>query len=79
MAAVTRTLISLTPMAAVFALITIRVLTVARRRKREDREAAARFDRQVAQALAACRDDDGFWAFAEQQFTSQGQTPRRPQ
>jgi hypothetical protein len=74
-----RTLISLAPMAAICALITVRVLTVARRRKREDREAVARFEQQVAQALAACRDDDEFWASAEQQFTSQGQAPRRPQ
>ena len=72
-----RTLISLAPLAAVCALITVRVLTVARRRKREDREATARFEQQVAQALAACRDDDDFWPFAEQQFRIQGL--RRPQ
>lgn len=74
----TRTLISLAPMAAICALITVRVLTVARRRRREDQAAAARFEQQVAEALAACRDDDKFFVFAEQQFTSQGQAPRRP-
>jgi len=72
-----RVLISLAPMAAVIALIAIRVLTVARRRRREDLEADRRFEQQVAQALAACRDDDDFWPFAERQFGVQGL--RRPQ
>jgi hypothetical protein len=75
----TRTLISLAPMAAIITLIAVRVLMVKRRRDREDQAAAARFEQQVAQALAACRDEDGFWAFAEQQFPGQAQAPRRPQ
>jgi hypothetical protein len=75
----TRTLISLAPMAAVIALITIRVITVTRHRRREDRAGAARFEQQVAQALAACRDDDEFWWFAEQQFGALPKTPGRPQ
>jgi hypothetical protein len=74
-----RTLISLAPMAAVCVLITVRVLTVARRRRREDQAASARFEQQVAQALAACRDDGGFWTFAEQQFGDQARTVRRPE
>jgi hypothetical protein len=73
---VIRTLISLAPLAVALSIIAVRLLTVARRRKREDREAMARFEQQAAQALAACRDEDEFWAFAEQQFRVQGL--RRP-
>lgn len=54
----TRLLLSLTPLAEACALIAIWALTIRYRQKREDRAAALRFERQVAQALAACRDED---------------------
>ena len=74
----TRTLISLAPLAAVCALIAVRLVTVSRRRKREDEAAARQFEQQVAQALAACRADDQFWSIVEQEFGAQQQA-RRPQ
>jgi hypothetical protein len=65
----TRTLISLAPLAAALTIIAVRLLVVARRRKREDQETAERIEAGVA----ARRAEDAYIAWLEEQFA-----PERP-
>jgi hypothetical protein len=80
----TRTLISLTPMAAVIAIFGVQVLLTRRRRKREDRQTAERIEAAVASYGRAARAyiawlEERFAAEASQQFPGQPRTPGRPQ
>lgn len=80
----TRILISLAPMAVVFALIAVQALTVKYRRKREAPDPAemARLERQERRRVMIFNlltgEGTSFWEFAEQQFGEQPETPRRP-
>lgn len=80
----TRTLISLAPMAVVFALIGVQALTVKYRRKRAQALAEiARLERQERRRVMIFNllagEGASFWDFAEEQFADPTKTPGRPQ
>jgi hypothetical protein len=68
---VTRTLISLAPLAAACALIGFRVLATARRRRREDRETA----RRIEAAVAARSAERAYLDWLEERFEEEARQP----